>query len=209
MEDEEYQVALLRHLHIPLPIITQGLHCTCSGRPNLDPYGHHFVTACGIHGVPTEIHDTFRNKFNQILHETGYWAVAEENDTFGDALPENRNRSDIVIKSPQTLDKGSTALIDFTFACLFERSRSGNIDNGRLTARIRGFMDDSGSISTSLSSSTEDQWDSAVIDSRFCQGTAATFLTERGCSSILCAIISFLNAACAIWFGNAQVHIFQ
>jgi hypothetical protein len=109
------------------------IDCEFVLRPNLDRYGDHFVTACGIHGVPTEIHDTFRNKFNQILHETGYWAVAEEKD-IGDALPEDSHRADIVIKNPESLyypDRGSKTSIDFTFACRMERSRSGNIDNGR------------------------------------------------------------------------------
>ena len=136
MEDEEYRVALLRRLDIPLPIITPGLCCTCSGMPHLDRRGHHFVTACGVHGVPTEIHDTYRNKFNQFLHEIGYWTVVEERRTFGDALPEDQHRADIVIKNPETLnyeDKGSKVLIDFTFTSPLQGIRSGNIGNRRIS----------------------------------------------------------------------------
>jgi len=128
MANEEYRVAILRYLQIPNPRIHPALHCDCDRRPQLDPFGHHIVTACPKHRIPTEIHDYFKTKVNQLLHWAGLWTVVEEVNTFGDVLIDDRHRADIVIKNPGPLhypNNGTKILVDFSFTCPVEGIANG------------------------------------------------------------------------------------
>ena len=125
-------VALRHRYFLPQTCILPATKCTCSGRPIVDRFGHHYISGCGMHGFRTRSHDLLSLQLTQLLRYFGMDCRREESGRFTDIDPSNRHRPDITVYNPPMGDqafpiKASPAVIDVSVASAIRGAGKGNL----------------------------------------------------------------------------------
>ena len=132
LSNKEMNVALRHRYFLPQACILPATKCTCSGRPIVDRFGHHYISGCGMHGFRTRSHDLLSLQLTQLLRYFGMDCRREESGRFTDIDPSNRHRPDITVYNPPMGDqafpiKASPAVIDVSVASAIRGAGKGNL----------------------------------------------------------------------------------
>lgn len=100
MTSSTFRTALRYRLFMRMDGMIDGLKCTCKGKINIDPRGHHLATGCGVSGIPKITHDAIVHELDCILKYCGSWTRKEERGLFQNVDPDCNLRPDISIINP-------------------------------------------------------------------------------------------------------------
>ena len=132
LSNKQMNVALRHRYFLPQPCILPNTKCTCSGRPIVDRFGHHYIQGCGMHGFRTRSHDLLSLQLTQLLRYFGMDCRREESGRFTDIDPNNRHRPDITVYNPPMGDqafpiKTSPAVIDVSVTSAIKGAGKANL----------------------------------------------------------------------------------
>jgi hypothetical protein len=102
ISNENFQTTLRYRAFLRALKHVDGLRCSCSSHPVLDPLGHHVSTGCGAGGYRIGTHNGVVRTLDGILHYCGHWTKLEERGVFHAADPDNNKRPDITVFNPPT-----------------------------------------------------------------------------------------------------------
>ena len=141
LSNKQMNVALRHRYFLPQTCILPATKCSCSGRPTVDRFGHHYVQGCGMHGFRTRSHDLLSQQLTQLLRYFGMDCKREESGRFTDIDPNNRHRPDITVYNPPMGDplfpiKASPVVIDVSVASAIKGAGKGNFVSPSQTASM-------------------------------------------------------------------------
>lgn len=131
MTNKQMNVALRHRYFLPQSCVRPATKCSCSGRPIVDRFGHHYIQGCGLHGFRTRSHDLLSHQLTLLLRYFGMDCKREESGRFTDIDPRHRHRPDITVYNPPMEDhlfpiKTSPVVIDISVASAIKGAGKGS-----------------------------------------------------------------------------------